>query len=56
MSSTPSFTNRKSFETRLAVGRLRDFLRRLPDFDDVEAEERALQLFADVSRQLLHEP
>ncbi|MDO9432060.1 MAG: hypothetical protein Q7T84_12250 [Phenylobacterium sp.] len=31
-----------AFETRLAVGRLRDFLRRLKDFDDVEAEERAL--------------
>ncbi|MDP1598893.1 DUF6880 family protein [Phenylobacterium sp.] len=33
-----------AFETRLAVGRLRDFLRRLPDFDDVEAEERALEV------------
>jgi hypothetical protein len=33
-----------AFETRLAVGRLRDFLRRLKDFDDVEAEERALDL------------
>lgn len=31
-----------AFEARLAVGRLRDFLRRLKDFDDVEAEERAL--------------
>lgn len=31
-----------AFEARLAPGRLREFLRRLPDFDDVEAEERAL--------------
>jgi hypothetical protein len=31
-----------AFEKRLATDRLRDFLKRLPDFDDVEAEERAL--------------
>jgi hypothetical protein len=31
-----------AFEKRLAGDRLRAFLRRLPDFDDVEAEDRAL--------------
>jgi hypothetical protein len=31
-----------AFEKRLAVDRLRAFLKRLPDFDDVEAEEMAL--------------
>jgi hypothetical protein len=33
-----------AFETRLAVDRLRAFLKRLADFDDVEAEEKALAL------------
>lgn len=31
-----------AFETRLTADRLRVFLRKLPDFDDVEAEDRAL--------------
>ncbi len=31
-----------AFEKRLATDRLRAFLKRLPDFDDVEAEDRAL--------------
>jgi len=32
-----------AFEERLSAERLRAFLDRLPDFDDVEAEERAMQ-------------
>lgn len=32
----------QAFETRLATDRLRAFLKRLPDFDDVEAEDRAM--------------
>jgi hypothetical protein len=35
------------FERGLSVERLRDYLRRLPDFDDVEAEDRALALAED---------
>lgn len=31
-----------AFEARLATDRLRAFLKRLPDFDDVEAEEKAM--------------
>ena len=31
-----------SFERGLSVERLRDYLKRLPDFDDVEAEDKAL--------------
>jgi hypothetical protein len=31
-----------AFERRLAADRLRAFLKRLPDFDDVEAEDRAM--------------
>lgn len=31
-----------AFEKRLATDRLRAFLKRLPDFDDVEAEDRAM--------------
>ncbi len=31
-----------SFERGLSVDRLRDYLKRLPDFDDVEAEDKAL--------------
>ena len=32
----------REFERTLSEGHLRDYLKRLPDFDDVEAEERAL--------------
>jgi len=32
-----------AFEQRLSVGQLRAYLKRLPDFEDVEAEERAMQ-------------
>jgi hypothetical protein len=32
-----------AFEERLSVNRLRAFLKRLPDFDEVEAEERAMK-------------
>ena len=32
------------FESRLSVERLREYLRRLPDFDDIEAERKALAL------------
>jgi hypothetical protein len=32
-----------AFEERLSVDRLRAYLKRLPDFDDVEAEERAMR-------------
>jgi hypothetical protein len=31
-----------AFEERLSADRLRAYLKRLPDFDDVEAEERAM--------------
>ncbi|WP_376094069.1 DUF6880 family protein [Roseomonas sp. CCTCC AB2023176] len=31
-----------AFEERLSAERLREFLKRLPDFEDVEAEERAM--------------
>lgn len=31
-----------AFEKRLAADRLREFLKRLPDFDDVEAQDRAM--------------
>jgi hypothetical protein len=31
-----------AFEERLSVGRLRAYLKALPDFDDIDAEERAL--------------
>ncbi len=34
----------REFEHNLSEGHLRDYLKRLPDFDDVEAEERALDL------------
>lgn len=33
-----------AFEKRLATDRLRAFLKRLPDFDDVEAEDRAMSV------------
>lgn len=36
-----------SFERGLSTERLRDYLKRLPDFDDVEAEDRALALAED---------
>jgi hypothetical protein len=36
-----------SFERGLSAERLRDYLKRLPDFDDVEAEDRALALAED---------
>ncbi|MDO9713601.1 DUF6880 family protein [Paracraurococcus lichenis] len=32
-----------AFEQRLSAGQLRAYLKRLPDFEDVEAEERAMQ-------------
>lgn len=32
-----------AFEERLSVGRLRAYLKKLPDFDDVDAEERAMK-------------
>jgi hypothetical protein len=32
-----------AFEQRLSVGQLRAYLKRLPDFEDVEAEERAMK-------------
>ena len=32
-----------AFAERLSVDRLRAYLKRLPDFDDVEAEERAMK-------------
>lgn len=35
-----------AFERDLSAERLREYLRRLPDFDDVEAEERALSYVA----------
>ncbi|HEX5377362.1 MAG TPA: hypothetical protein VFW47_02250 [Phenylobacterium sp.] len=44
-----------AFERRLAADRLRAYLKRLPDFDDVEAEERALAhavAFTDFSEAL----
>ena len=34
----------REFERNLSEGHLRDYIKRLPDFDDVEAEERALDL------------
>ena len=34
---------RAAFEERLSADRLRAYLKRLPDFDDVEAEERAMR-------------
>jgi hypothetical protein len=34
---------RTAFEERLSIERLREYLRGLPDFDDVEAEERAME-------------
>lgn len=43
------------FERSLTVDHLRGYLRRLPDFDDVEAEERAFEIartFSDVNRVL----
>lgn len=43
------------FETMLHAGHLRDHLRRLPDFDDFEAEQRALSLveaFPDIHAAL----
>lgn len=45
----------KCFEQSLNDNHLRDFLHRLPDFDDIEAEERALgyaRAFPDVHRAL----
>jgi hypothetical protein len=43
----------KCFERSLSSSHLRAYLKRLPDFDDVEAEKRALD-FAQRSRSLLH--
>jgi len=36
----------RAFEERLAVQPLRDYLKRLPDFDDIEAEEKAFDVAA----------
>ncbi len=35
------------FETRLSVERLREYIRRLPDFDDIDAERKAFALALD---------
>ena len=35
------------FESRLSVERMREYLRRLPDFDDIDAERKALALALD---------
>ena len=35
------------FESRLSVERLREYIRRLPDFDDIEAERKAFALALD---------
>jgi len=40
------------FERSLSVSHLRDFLKRLPDFDDMEAEERALD-YAESRKSVL---
>ena len=36
----------RAFDERLAVQPLRDYLKRLPDFDDIEAEEKAFEVAA----------
>lgn len=40
------------FERSLSASHLRDFLKRLPDFDDMEAEERALD-YAETRKSML---
>lgn len=43
----------RCFERSLSASHLRDYLRKLPDFDDVDAEEKALD-YAKNSKSVIH--
>lgn len=46
-------SRRRCFERSLSASHLRDYLKKLPDFEDVEAEEKALD-YAKNSKNLIH--